>query len=166
MSNLSQPGEPPNEFQSTSTSKNRTVDRSTFWAWLLGVSGSLIFVGLIACLVSYFIGASNGRSELGNIIALKHVPHTDNALQSDLYTARVWTEPEKSGFGVFARITIGGSFGDVEYFQEVGRLGTVATRNEAIERFGEISWNATTVFFGKNPGEGRPISRKELQKHR
>jgi hypothetical protein len=166
MSNLSQPGGPPNDFQSRSTPTKHAVDRSTLWASLLGVGGFLILVGVLACLVSYFVGASNGRSELGNIIALKHVPHTGNSLQRDLYTAIVWTEREKSGFGVFARITIGGSFGTVEYMQDVGRLGTVATRDEAIDRFGEISWNATTMFFGKNPGEGRPISRAELQKHR
>ncbi len=166
---MNQPQHPLGSAQhpaSESRSNQQTIARSTFRAWIAGVSGTLVAVAIVASLLSYFFGTIHGRAELGNIIALKHVPHTTAPSLNNLYTAIVWVEPEKNGYGVFARITIGGSFGTVEYIEDVGRLGTAASHEDAVERFGEVSWDNTTVYFGPKPGVGRRVNREQLQRHR
>ncbi len=79
------------------------------------------------------------------------------------YGAVVSTSRRADGkLDVRARVHVNGA----NYFDDVGKLGVVASRAEALKTWGIITWTPEGVYFGSNPDKRRFLSRKQIERHR
>lgn len=98
---------------------------------------------------------------LADIVAVSWAP--DGKYGPAFYAAVVRTSrlPDDR-LEVFARVHVGG----MNYFDDVGKLGVVANRAEALHEWGTITWAPERVYFGSNPHKRRFLSREQIERHR
>lgn len=80
-----------------------------------------------------------------------------------IYQARVTADPSSnSSRTVRAAVYIGGGL----YSHDLGVIGSAASHEEAIRRFGEITWTDTELRIGGTDGVQATLARATLEQHR
>jgi hypothetical protein len=91
----------------------------------------------------------------------------DGSYGKAFYGAHVYLEQgeDESRVSVRGRVYIGRGDGRVSYFRELGELGTASTEDEAVARWGAISWREEGLAIGTGP-DARFVLRETLERHR
>jgi hypothetical protein len=79
------------------------------------------------------------------------------------YGAWVYLEPDGGGFSVRGRVWIGPGN---DYFHDCGELGRAATHEEAVRRWGTITWRPEGLSIGSGKPDDYFLPRAKLESHR
>ncbi len=125
----------------------------------------LIVLVFVSCLsVGYLIGWTH-RSLIRTDLLDKTVAMQwgDSKYGNAFYGAHVFLEPINTGYSVHARVYIGRGNG---MFHDCGKLGTVKTDAEAVEKWGKIQWRTEGLYIGNGTNQGFLLPRAQLESHR
>jgi len=124
-----------------------------------------IVIVLVACvaLLASAVAYLYPRATFGD--RLVAVSWGDGPMGKALYGAYVVLEPAAQGYDVRLRLYIDRPSLWVRQEMEPVLLGTVATPEDAVQRWGRLTWDAAGLHVGQGP-EARLIPATEIQRHR
>lgn len=112
----------------------------------------------MTALITAFIQAITYKNPMDNLITVKW---GDGKYGKAFYGAEVYFIKEEKSYSVKAKIRIGR---ENNYYHDCGVIGVVQSPEEAVEKYGEVTWTESGLLIGK---EGTYfLSRKEIEKHR
>lgn len=117
-----------------------------------------ILIIVATAFVTAFIQAITYKNPIDNLITVKW---GDSKYGKAFYGAEVYFIKEKKNYLVKAKIRIGRGN---NYYHDCGVIGVVKSPEEAVEKYGEVTWTETGLHIGKKGTYF--ISRKEIESHR
>lgn len=122
--------------------------------------GLVVLCLTIGYCAHWFVTRDRGRQAVHSIIAMSW---GDGRYGKAFYGAEIYIKPTGTEYAVRGRVWIGR--GNATW-HDLGKLGTVATPAEAVEKWGRIEWTPEALVVG--PGDPEPFSlpRTELESHR
>lgn len=134
--------------------------------WLLGmligmmVSGA---VGLVLLVAGAFVASDKILDNGYSIVAVSWGAPRGQT-KPLIYQARV-SASDDDGDGVLEVRTVV-YIGSGIYQHDMGLIGTATSREEAIERFGQVTWTESELQVGGRDGVQGRLSRSTLESHR
>lgn len=126
---------------------------------------SRLVIPLIACVVLLVAAVAYLYPRATLADRLVAVSWGDGPMGKALYGAYVVLEPAAKGYEVRLHLYIDRPSLWVRQEMEPVLLGTVATPEDAVQRWGHLAWDAAGLHVGQGP-EARLIPASEIQRHR
>ena len=120
---------------------------------------------LVLIALGYMIGgivfSIKKHRAVNNIVAMRW---GDGKYGKSFYGARVFMVPRSIGYSVQARVSIGHS---KDYWHDCGEIDQVQTYEEAVKKWGSITWKEDGLYIGGDPSSGGyHLPRSKLESHR
>jgi hypothetical protein len=132
-----------------------------FLGMLIGVILSVVF-GVILLAAGAFVASDSLLDNGYDTLAVSWSAPRGNP-RPMIYQARVTADPNSNGTRtVRAAVYIGSGL----YSHDLGVIGSATSHEEAIRRFGEITWTDTELRIGGTDGVQATLALATLEQHR
>ena len=134
--------------------------------WLVGIFIGMILsgaVGLVLIVAGAFVASDKLLDNGYSIIAVSWGA-PQGQTQPLIYQARVSVDGDDGNGQLEVRAVV--YIGSGMYQHDIGLIGTATSYEDALKRFGEITWTETELQIGGSDGVQGRLSRSALESHR
>jgi hypothetical protein len=129
-------------------------------AWAVVLAMSLLVGLVIGAAAGWFNLYRKSQLPLGETVAMCW---GDGKYGPGFYGARVYLVPAAEGYSVRACVYIGPGN---DYWHDCGELGDVQSHEEAVAKWGKITWKDEGLYIGDGSPDDYFLPREKLEAHR